>query len=87
MSDLIEFEQSKIDMYTDIILKPHREGFENLSKEEIEQYLNLDIEKMKKLGINIKLIVICKETQKFIKNNKEILLKNIINKEEEENER
>jgi len=42
---------------------------------------------MKKLEININLIYINKKNKKFIKNNKEISLKNIINKEEEENER
>ena len=71
----------------ELIFKPHREGIKSLSKEEIEQYIGFNIEEINKTNMNVKTIIICQETQQFLRKNKEILLKNIINKEEEENER
>ena len=71
----------------ELIFKPHTQGLWSLSREEIQQYISFNISEMKKTNMNIKTIIICEETQKFLKNNKQMLLNNIINKEEEENER
>ena len=89
ISGYIDTEKQKEIILTEkeqLIFKPHKEGLKSLSKEEIEQYLSFDIAEMRKTKINSKTIVICEETQKFINNNKEIILKNL-NKEEKENER
>ena len=61
-----------------LILKPHTEGLEKLTREEINQYIGLDVEELKKTNMNIKTILIAQETQKFLIEHKEEILKRII---------
>ena len=65
---------SKIEM---LILKPHTKGLEKLTREEIEEYINLDIKALQKTKMNIKTIIIADETQKFLIKNKQKLLNKI----------
>lgn len=67
-----------------LIFKPHTEGINSLTEEEINQYLALDIEALKQENIDMKTIAICEETKKFILENKEALLEAIKQKSEKE---
>ena len=84
-----------------LILKPHRENtsITDLTEEEIKEYLDIDIEMLEKenkeaiekTGLSEKLIRICAQTQKYIKENLEDILtvikqKNAEKIEKEENE-
>lgn len=70
-----------------LILKPHTEGLEKLTREEIEEYINLDIKAFQKTKMNIKTIIIADETQKFLIKNKQKLLNKIKEREENKDER
>ena len=78
----------KLSPIEELIFKPlQRNGLSNLTEEEFETYLNLDIEalrrtKMEKIEqekteINMKTVVIAEETQKFLIEHKEEILKRI----------
>ena len=76
----------------ELILKPQREEnkIASLTEEELKQYMELDIEELKKMKMNSKTILICQATQEFIKENMDSILKIIREqpkKEEGENER
>lgn len=76
--------QQRISHTEELILKPHEEkGLENLTKEEIEQYCQLDIDKLREIGINEKILFVAETTKEFIKKNKESLLKRIQEKQAE----
>lgn len=98
MADVQESKQKKkfVELYgkyklssiEELIFKPlQRNGLSNLTEEEFETYLNLDIEALRrtkmekneqeKTEINMKTIVIAEETQKFLIEHKEEILKRI----------
>lgn len=79
---------SRLTEIEELILKPHREegGIASLTEEELQQYLDIDIETLNKRKINIKTILICKETQEFINENMDSILK-LIRKQKEEGEK
>lgn len=70
-----------------LILKPHTEGIEKLTREEFNKYIDLDVEALKKTKMNIKTIIIAQETQKFLIEHKQEVLNKIKEKEEKEDER
>lgn len=78
-----QFEKELTDIEK-LIFKPHNEKLETLAEEEIEEYINIDIETLKKLEINNKTIMIFEETRKYIIENKEKILKKIKERKEEE---
>ena len=71
------------------ILKPHRNENKifSLSLNEIEKYMQIDIEKLKKMDLEGTLIAICEKTQEYIKENKENIFKIIKEREEKEDGR
>ena len=72
-----QFKQ-KISQTEELILKPHQgNGLESLTEEEIEKYSQLDIDKLREMGINEKILFVAKTTKEFIESNKEVLLKKI----------
>ena len=70
-----------------LILKPHTEGNEKLTREEFNKYIDLDVEALKKTKMNIKTIIIAQETQKVLIEHKQEVLNKIKEKEEKEDER
>lgn len=83
-----------------LILKPHRENtsITDLTEEEIKEYLDIDIEMLEKVekenkeaiektGLSEKLIRICAQTQKYIKENLEDILTVIRQKNAEKTEK
>lgn len=57
-----------------LILKPHTEGIKEMSKEEIDRYIAIDEEELRKTKMNSKTILIFIETKKILKENyKEII--------------
>ena len=82
------YEKHKLSPTEELIFKPHKEnGLKNLTRDEIEKYLSLDIKALKKTKMNIKTIIIAEKTQKFLVENKQKLLNKIKEREEKENER
>ena len=79
-------EKKKLSDIEMLILKPHTEGLDKLTREEINQYIGLDVEELKKTKMNIKTIIIAQETQKFLIEHKQDLLNKIKEKEEKEDE-
>ena len=79
-------EKKKLSDIEMLILKPHTEGLEKLTREEIHQYIGLDVEALKKTKLNIKTIIIAQETQKFLIEHKQDLLDKIKEKEKKEDE-
>ena len=75
----------KLNDLENLILKP----ILSLTKEEIEEYIKIDVEELKKTEMNMKTIIICKATQELIRDNLEDILKKRENakKEKDENER
>ena len=80
-------EKKKLSDLEELILKPHRKGIKALTTEEFDRYINLNIEELKRTKINAKTIVIADSTKSFLIENKETILKEIKEKEENENER
>ena len=73
-----QYEKHKLSTLEELIFKPHKEnGLRNLTKEEIEKYLSLDIKALTKTKMNMKTIVIAEKTQKFLAKNKQTLLNKI----------
>ena len=70
-----------------LILKPHTEGIEKLTREEFNKYIDLDVEALKKTKMNIKTIIIAQETQKFLIEHKQEVLNKIKEREEKDDER
>ncbi len=79
--------KKKLSDLEELILKPHRKGIKALTTEEFDRYINLNIEELKRTKINAKTIVITDSTKSFLIENKETILKEIKEKEENENER
>lgn len=79
--------KKKLSDLEELILKPHRKGIKTLTIEEFDRYINLDIEELKRTKINAKTIVIADSTKSFLIENKKEILKEIKEKEENENER
>ena len=79
--------KKKLSDLEELILKPHRKGIKALTTEEFDRYINLNIEELKRTKINAKTIVIADSTKSFLIENKETILKEIKEKEENENER
>ena len=79
--------KKKLSDLEELILKPHRKGIKALTTEEFDRYINLNIEELKRTKINAKTIVIADSTKSFFIENKETILKEIKEKEENENER
>ena len=79
--------KKKLSDLEELILKPHRKGIKALTTEEFDRYINLNIEELKRTKINAKTIVIADSTKSFLIENKEAILKEIKEKEENENER
>ena len=81
----------KLDDLESLILKPQKskDGILSLTKEEIEEYMKIDVEELKKTEMNMKTIIIYKTTQEIIKDKMEDILKKKENakKEKDENER
>ena len=76
----------KISGLEELILKPAREGLDSLTKEELEKYLEIDIDELKKnTDIGMEIIKVCIATQEIIRKGKDTILKNIENKEEGKN--
>ena len=68
-------EKKKLSDTEMLIYKPHTEGLESLTKEELEEYLNLDTEELKKTKMNMKTIAVAEETKKFLIEHKEEISK------------
>lgn len=82
------YEKHKLGPTEKLIFKPHEEnGLKKLTREEIEEYLSLDIKALRKTKMNMKTIVIAEETQKFLAKNKQKLLNKIKEREEDEHAR
>ena len=79
----------EIQKMENFILKPHRNENKifSLSLNEIEKYMQIDIEKLKKMDLEGTLIAICEKTQEYIKENKENIFKIIKEREEKEDGR
>ena len=60
-----------------LICKPHTEGVKSLTRDELEKYINLDIEGLKKTTMNIKTIIVAEHTKKFLTEHRETILKKI----------
>ena len=73
---------SQITKTEELILKPTREGIRNLTKEELEEYMKLDIEELKKTGMNIKMVYLCQIIQELIQKDKETILRAIQEQEQ-----
>ena len=79
-----QYEKHKLSPLEELIFKPHKENrLRNLTKEEIEKYLSLDIKALTKTKMNMKTIVIAERIQKFLAENKQILLNKIKEREED----
>ena len=79
-----QYEKHKLSPLEELIFKPLEEnGLRNLTREEIEKYLSLDIKALTKTKMNMKTIVIAEETQKFLAENKQKLLNKIKEREED----
>lgn len=70
-------EKKKLSDTEMLIYKPHTEGIESLTKDELKKYINLDIENLKKTKMNIKTIMVAEHTKKFLEEHKETILKKI----------
>ena len=69
-------EKKKLGELEELIFKPHRvEKLEELTEEELEKYLSIDIEDLYKTKMNTKTIAVTKETQKILREYKERLIK------------
>lgn len=75
-------EDYKLSRIEELILKPHREDISRLTKQEVLEYLEIDVEGADE--VDTKLIAICKATQNVLKDNLEEILKRIENREREE---
>ena len=74
----------KISGLEELILKPVREGLDSLTKEELEKYLEIDIDELKKnTDIGMEIIKVCIATQEIIRKGEKVILKNIENKGKE----
>lgn len=72
------YEKHKLSPTEELIFKPYEENWlRRLTRKEIEEYLSLDIKALRKTKINMKTIVIAEETQKFLIEHKEEILKRI----------
>ena len=87
-----DYEEQKLSDLEILILKPHKEveRIAGLTEEEIQKYLEIDVEALKKKEINEKIIRICTQTQAYIRENLEDILtiirqKNTEKEEKEEN--
>ena len=77
--------ERKIDEVEELIFKPYiTRGKISLTKEEIEKYINLDLEEIES-KYNMKTVLVFKSTRDFLIKNKEKILKEI-EKEEKEND-
>lgn len=83
-----QYEKHKLSPLEELIFKPLEEnGLRNLTREEIEKYLSLDIKALKKTKMNMKTIIIAQETQRILSENKQKLLNKIKEREEDEHAR
>ena len=92
-----DYNSQKLSDIEMLILKPHRQNISitDLTEEEIKKYLEIDIEMLEKenkegaekIGTSEKLIRICAQTQKYIKENLEDILTVIRQKNAEKTEK
>ncbi len=81
-------EKKKLGPLEELIYKPHRvDRLSDLTKEELNQYINLDINALYKTKMNIKTIQVAKATKEFLISNKEIIFDKLKIKEEADYER
>ena len=77
------YEKHKLSPTEELIFKPHKEnGLKNLTRDEIEKYLSLDIKALEKTKMNIKTIMIAQETKKFLIEHEQELLDRITERQE-----
>ena len=75
-------EKRRLSEIEELILKPHQQGIGSLTQEEINKYIELTVEELRKIPeINNIIISVFEETQKIIKENKDTLLKSLESKE------
>lgn len=79
-------EKEKISKLEELILKPVREGLDSLTKDEVERYLEIDIDELRKIEIGMEITVVCMAAQEIIKKGKKSILKSIEEKEKAEKE-
>ncbi len=79
--------KEKLSDLEELIFRPCTRGIKTLTKKEFNEYINLNIEDLSKTKMNAKTVFIANVTKKFLIDNKEKVLNQIKEKEEEENER
>lgn len=67
----------RLDELQSLILKLYIHGIEMLTLKELEEYVNMDIEKVKETKVSEKTIIIAEETKRFLIENKEEVKKRI----------
>ncbi len=77
--------KQKISELENLILKPHRDGIINLTIDELQMYINLDIDELRAANLSEKMVVIAEETKKYLLEHKQEIEEKI--KQEEEYER
>ncbi len=80
-----DYNTYKLDDLEELILKPHKKGLKSLTLEEIEKYLEINDEMLKKVKAKETIVMVCKDTQAFIKEHKKDIL-NVIKGKEKEND-
>ena len=68
------------------IFKPHKDGIKSMTKDEIEEYINLGEEKLIKAKIDGKTIAVYQETRRFLQENLENILNDLKNNEDEKSQ-
>lgn len=74
--------EQKISELENLILKPHREGIVNLTIDELQLYINLDIDELRVADLSEKMVVIAEETKKYLLEHKQEIEEKIKAKEE-----
>ena len=79
-------EQYQLTPKEKLIWKPHKKGasITDLTKEELDEYLALDIEELKRQEVKGQVIRTCKVTQDYIRNNYDKIIKLIQKKQLQE---
>ena len=79
-------EKYKIHKIEELIFKPVHVGLENMTEEEIEEYLKINTEELDDSEIGIKTIMICEATQEIIRKGKKSIIEVARKKEEKKKE-
>ena len=86
-TDTVSQKTAQISESENLILKLYQKGtsIEDFSVKEIEEILNIDIEKEReKDRLNVKILLLCEATQKYIREHKKEIIKRIQQDKEEQ---